>query len=124
MLTETALLITALSFPFIAITRLTSAFFYATGKNRNATFLVYLEPCCLLPLFLISFSSSFGLSGIWAAYPAAQIVLCVCALVLKSPNLETVLGKNGNGNKNTYELEKRPDDPVLPLWTAQEPVVF
>ena len=99
MLTETALLITALSFPFIAITRLTSAFFYATGKNRNATFLVYLEPCCLLPLFLISFSSSFGLSGIWAAYPAAQIVLCVCALVLKSPNLETVLEKTATETK-------------------------
>lgn len=86
--TRTALLITALAFPFIGITRLTSAVFYAMEQNRNSTFLVYLEPCFLLPVCLLGFSSVFSLTGIWVAYPAAQICLCMCALLLKSPNLE------------------------------------
>lgn len=82
-----ALLITALSFPFIAITRLTSAVFYATGKAKNSSVLVYLEPCLLLPSCLLLLSSLFSLTGVWAAYPAAQILLSSFALILKSPNI-------------------------------------
>lgn len=85
--TRTALLITSLSFPFIAIARLTSAVFYATGKSKNSTFLIYLEPCLLLPALLVIFSSLFELTGVWVAYPAAQVILCVLALILQSPNL-------------------------------------
>ena len=43
--TKLALIITALSFPFIGISRLTSAVFYASGRSKNSTFLVYI---CLL----------------------------------------------------------------------------
>lgn len=85
--TKLALIITALSFPFIGISRLTSAVFYASGRSKNSTFLVYIEPCLLLPVFLIVFSSLFQLTGVWCAYPATQVVLSVIALVLQSPNL-------------------------------------
>ena len=82
-----ALLITALSFPFIGITRLTSAVFYATGKSKNSSLLVYIEPYIILPACLIILSSTFALTGIWVAYPAAQIILSSIALILKSPAL-------------------------------------
>ena len=85
--TKMALLLTSLSYPCIAIVRLTSAVFYATGKSKNSTILIYLEPCVLYPLCLVFFSSLFELTGIWVAYPAAQVILCVCSLVLQSPNI-------------------------------------
>lgn len=82
---KTAILITTLSFPFLGITRVTSAIFYATEKTRNSTFLVYMEPCFLLPVSLFVLSYLFQLNGIWAAYPAAQLVLCGIALIMKNP---------------------------------------
>lgn len=84
-----ALLITFLSFPALATTRLTSALFYATRKANHSSLLVYLEPCMILPFFLIIFSSAFGLNGIWAAYPIAQFTMSKIALILKSPNITT-----------------------------------
>lgn len=86
---QTAILITCISFPFLGITRLTSAVFYATNKTKNSTFLVYLEPCVLLPICLIALSSIFQLTGIWFAYPVAQIILCSMALIMKSPYKQT-----------------------------------
>ena len=82
---KTAILITTVSFPFLGITRVTSAIFYATEKTRNSTFLVYMEPCLLLPLSLFALSFLFQLNGIWMAYPAAQLILCGIALFMKNP---------------------------------------
>ena len=78
-------MITTVSFPFLGITRVTSAIFYATEKTRNSTFLVYMEPCLLLPLSLFALSFLFQLNGIWMAYPAAQLILCGIALFMKNP---------------------------------------
>lgn len=85
--TEIAVIITAFSFPFLGIARLTSAYFYAIEKAKNSTFLVYIEPCLLLPLCLTMFSALFQLTGVWVAYPAAQVVLACMALIMKSPNV-------------------------------------
>lgn len=82
---KTAILITTLSFPFLGITRVTSAVFYATEKTRNSTLLVYMEPCFLLPVSLFILSWLFQLNGIWMAYPAAQLILCALALFMKNP---------------------------------------
>ena len=82
-----ALIITAISFPFIGIVRLTSAVFYATGKTKNSTFLIYLEPCVLVPLCLLVCSHLFGLIGVWFAYPAAQMILCGLALLFQDSSV-------------------------------------
>lgn len=82
-----ALWITAWAFPFLGIAKLTSAYFYAISKNRNSSFLVYMEPCVLLPAFLLVLSMLFQLSGVWAAYPFAQACLCLIALIMKRPIL-------------------------------------
>lgn len=81
----TAVIISAISFPFLGIARLITAYFYATGKPKHSTFLVYIEPCVLLPGALLILSSLFHLKGIWMSYPVAQFVLCLCALFLKHP---------------------------------------
>lgn len=84
-MTKEAILITTISFPFLGIVRLTSAVFYATEKTRNSTFLVYLDPCFILPVCLFILSSYLGLNGIWLAYPIAQIVLSGISLYMKNP---------------------------------------
>lgn len=80
-----AVMISAISFPFLGIARLTTAYFYASGKPKSSTFLVYVEPCLLLPLTLFTLSYFFHMDGIWLSYPAAQILLCICSILLKNP---------------------------------------
>lgn len=84
--TRSAILITAISFPFLGIVRCTSAYFYASGQAKSSSLLVYLEPCLILPSILLLFSFLFHLNGIWLTYPTAQIILCGIALLLKRPH--------------------------------------
>lgn len=80
-----AVMISAISFPFLGIARLTTAYFYATGKPKSSSFLVYIEPCFFLPASLLLLSYLFQLDGIWLSYPIAQFLLCLCSLLLKYP---------------------------------------
>lgn len=82
-----ALRLTSFSYLFYGIIRATSAFLYATQKNKFASILIYLEPCVLAPICLFLFPSLFGMQGVWVTYPIMQVILCVIALVFKSPNL-------------------------------------
>lgn len=75
-----ALIITALSFPFIGNNRLSCALFYATERTLFSSIIVYLEPCVIIPGCLIYFSNIFKLTGIWLAYPIAQVILTIIAL--------------------------------------------
>ncbi|MFR8101105.1 MAG: hypothetical protein ACLU76_13965, partial [Ruminococcus bicirculans (ex Wegman et al. 2014)] len=75
-----ALIITALSFPFIGNNRLSCALFYATERTLFSSIIVYLEPCVIIPSCLIYFSNIFKLTGIWLAYPIAQVILTIIAL--------------------------------------------
>lgn len=81
-----ALLITALSFPFIGNNRLICSLFYASEHSLLSSILVYLEPCLILPSCLIIFSKLFNLTGIWLAYPIGQIILSIIALILVYPH--------------------------------------
>lgn len=92
--TKEAILITTISFPFLGIVRVTSAVFYATEKTRNSSILVYLDPCFLFPICLFALSSYLGLTGIWLAYPAAQILLSSISLYMKNPRHSYVILQN------------------------------
>ena len=80
--TKTAVMISAVSFPFQGIVRLTAAFFYASEKNAFSSILVYIEPCIVLPVALVLCTTLFQLHGIWIAYPAAQITMALLATVM------------------------------------------
>lgn len=82
-----AMTITAISFPFIGITRLVSAVFYATGKTKNSTLLIYLEPCALIPLCLFICANLWSLKGVWIAYPACQVILSLIALAIQGESV-------------------------------------
>ena len=62
--------------------RITTSFFYATEKTAFSYVLVYAEPVCTL-LTLITLPLGFGLTGVWLACPAAQLITFVIALIAK-----------------------------------------
>ena len=53
-----------------------------THSSSFASLLVYIEPCLLYPLALWLLPLMFGLSGVWAAYPIAQLALTVLCVAL------------------------------------------
>lgn len=86
--TALALKTTAFAYAFFGITRVTSAYFYATNHTKFSNLLIYIEPIVIAPAMLWIFTELFGLSGVWMAYPAIQVILSSISLVLKSPNME------------------------------------
>ena len=73
----------ALAVPFIAITRIVSAYFYAAGNGKKAALLIYAEPVIFTPLFLFSLPRFLDAAGIWLSYPFTQIANTLLAAVLK-----------------------------------------
>ena len=90
LMNETALALktTAFAYIFFGITRVTSAYFYATNHTKFSNLLIYIEPIVIAPAMLWIFTELFGLSGVWMAYPAIQVILSSISLVLKSQNME------------------------------------
>lgn len=90
LMNETALALktTAFAYIFFGITRVTSAYFYATNHTKFSNLLIYIEPIVIAPAMLWIFTELFGLSGVWMAYPSIQVILSSISLVLKSPNME------------------------------------
>lgn len=86
--TVLALKTTSFAYAFFGVTRVTSAYFYATNKTKFSNILIYIEPIVIAPMMLIVFTELFGLTGVWMAYPAIQILLSVLSLAFKSPNIE------------------------------------
>ena len=70
-----ALIWSAVSFPFIAVAKLFSSYFYAVGENSLALFMIYADPCCFTPLLLFVLPLLFAIDGIWIALPGAQALL-------------------------------------------------
>ena len=67
---------------FLAYVRITTSYFYATEKTALSYVLVYAEPVGTL-LALIVLPLGFGLTGVWLACPAAQVITFIIALIAK-----------------------------------------
>lgn len=72
-----ALPVFAAGFLFIAFLRVTTSYFYASGKNRFAYILVYGEPALLFLLLTFVFPRFWGLTGVWISVPVTQMLLSV-----------------------------------------------
>lgn len=66
----------------LAFVRITTSYFYATEKTALSYILVYAEPVCTL-VFLVVLPLMLGLTGVWLAVPAAQVVTFAVALAVK-----------------------------------------
>ncbi len=73
----------AVAFPLTGIVRLASSYFYAVQKTTFSTLLIYLDPLCFTPILLFTLPVLLGgMPGVWAATPAAQLILCVMAAAM------------------------------------------
>ena len=58
---------------FVSISRVTTSYFYATGKDLRAYLLIYGEPV-LLALLLLFVPRLAGLFGTWVSVPMSQLL--------------------------------------------------
>lgn len=77
-----ALLFAIASLPLWGVVRLYSSCFYATGQTRRSLFFIFGDPLAASPLFLFLLPPLLGVTGIWAAAPAAQGLLFLCLLAM------------------------------------------
>lgn len=83
-----------LAVPFIAVSRITTAGFYATGKSALSYILTYIEPIAMLILLLALPPLLGGQIMIWWGTAIAQIITAMLSLILKF-----VSDKRGAGRK-------------------------
>ena len=70
------------SFPFVAINRITTASFYATEKNSFAYILTFIEPILMLIFILILPPLFGGQIMIWWSTVLARIISAILALIM------------------------------------------
>lgn len=78
-LIERGLVIYSMGFVFVGVVRLLSAYFYACAHTGVSTVLIYADPLLLSPLLLVLLPMLWELDGVWAAFPAAQLLLAAMA---------------------------------------------
>lgn len=71
-----------IGFVFVSVSRVTTAYFYATGKNLWAYILIYGEPLTLCVLLLILPNAMGSVNGTWISVPLSQIAAMLLSLCL------------------------------------------
>lgn len=74
------------SLPFVAITRISTANFYATEKSILSYILTFIEPILMLVFMLILPPLFGGQIMIWWSTVFARIIAAILAVVLKCQN--------------------------------------
>lgn len=69
-------------FLFISISRVSTAYFYATRKNLWAYILIYGEPASLFLLLLFVPSAAGGILGTWISIPLSQAIAALISVYL------------------------------------------
>lgn len=69
-------------FVFVSVSRVTTAYFYAMGKNLWAYVLIYGEPLTLCVLLLILPNAMGSVDGTWISVPLSQIIAMLISVLL------------------------------------------
>ncbi|WP_107631188.1 MATE family efflux transporter [Agathobaculum massiliense] len=75
-----------IGFIFVSVSRVTTAYFYATGRNLWAYILIYGEPLTLCISLLILPNAMGNVNGTWISVPLSQIVAMLLSLLLIQRN--------------------------------------
>lgn len=78
-----ALPICGLTLPLYALTRTTSAYFYAIKNSFYASLLIYSEILLILPLSAVLLPLILQLTGVWLAMVFSQLLLVLLAMILR-----------------------------------------
>ena len=80
---QVALPLCALSLPLYAFSRVTTEYFNAVKKSRNASIMVYGEALILLPLCAFTLPLIYKLNGVWITLLVVQFLLLLIGLLLR-----------------------------------------
>ena len=80
--TVVALWIIAPTYPMAGVQKITEAYFQSTERAGEASLLIYLDSCVILPSCLFLLPLGFGLNGVWAALPISKLVVLLIAFYL------------------------------------------
>ncbi len=78
-----------LALPFVAISRVTVSYFYATEKSRRAYIITYAEPIFLFLLLLI-IPPFFEQMGVWWSIAGAQALTAILSIMLVTVKMKKV----------------------------------
>ncbi len=82
MMAVAGLQISAPVYPMLGFQKISESYFQSMERTGAASLLIYLDSCVILPVCLFVLPLFFGLSGVWAAMPAAKIPLVCVVLIL------------------------------------------
>lgn len=71
-------LLYAVTGPVLAL----AMYFQATGHPLRTAVLTLAKPWILSPVLIVALSNGFGMAGIWAAFPTADVVLVTLAFII------------------------------------------
>jgi putative MATE family efflux protein len=105
-----AIRIMMLAVPMIGLQIAGAVFFQAVGKAVPAMFLSLSRQVLLLIPFILIFPPLFGLTGIWFAFPAADIISTVMTLIWLSREMRRLPTDRVAGSRETPEPALVPAD--------------
>ncbi|MGL5088560.1 MAG: MATE family efflux transporter [Fusobacteriaceae bacterium] len=87
-----------LMFPFLGFQIIAAIYFQATGKPKTTIFLSLARQVLFLIPILLIFSKIWGINGVWAAVPAADVLAVIVTFIMTKKEM-----------KNLKKLEKEED---------------
>lgn len=100
-----------IGFFFVGVSIVSAAYLAATERPRPSFMISIVRGAVAILVFAITFSSLWGIDGIWLSFPVTELVTVVLSIVLirrtisqkslriKSPDFENTMDEKG-GNKN------------------------
>ena len=90
---RSALSIISLSFPMAAISIIASTVFQAIGKGKYSLYISLLRQIVLILPIAFVLSRINGVTGVWMAFPAAEIIAFVISIIMYIRIKKTVIDK-------------------------------
>lgn len=94
-----ALPLCALSLPLYAASRVTTEYFNAIKKSKNASIMVYGEALVLLPICAFTLPLALELNGVWGTIVLVQFILLMVAVFLQMKSRATTSPDYPNHNR-------------------------
>lgn len=68
-------MLTSPGFALLGVIRVAAIYYQASGKIKYSSLLIYGDTFCILPICLFLLPITFGLNGVWVAFPLSRVLL-------------------------------------------------
>ncbi|MDD4159522.1 MAG: MATE family efflux transporter [Synergistaceae bacterium] len=81
-ITARGLILASPMFPFVGINKVGASYYQSIGRSGHSSFLTYVDPLLVLPMFLWCLPLLWKLDGVWLSMTFANIALSVILIVI------------------------------------------